>query len=145
MVSVKYIVEVLRKLSKLNIQEAYQGNAIIEFYKSPNGKNYVQEFLDELEKINKTIAVAVYKDIKTLKQQGATAKAPLIDYLGNKIYELRTRVNSGQGNYWIRIFFFWDSGNKLVMTHGIKKKENKTPPEEIKKARKIRDKYFGNN
>lgn len=44
-----------------------------------------------------------------------------------------------------RIFGFWDSTDKntLIMgTHGLDKKSNKTPRKEIKKAERIKKKYF---
>ena len=139
MVSNKYILEVLSRLSKLDIQEAYQGNATIEFYKSPNGNNPVKEFLDNLDPL---IFEEVDRDIDKLREQGANAKYPLIDNLGNKIFELRTRVNKGKGNNWVRILYFWMPGNKIVFTHGIIKKSNKTPPGDIEIAIERRKKYL---
>ena len=82
------------------------------------------------------------RDIDKLREQGANAKYPLIDNLGNKIFELRTRVNKGKGNNWVRILYFWMPGNKIVFTHGIIKKSNKTPPGDIEIAIERRKKYL---
>lgn len=44
-----------------------------------------------------------------------------------------------------RVFAFWDSEEEntlIIGTHGIDKKSNKTPSEEIKKAEQIKKKYF---
>lgn len=59
-----------------------------------------------------------------------------------EIWEFRTRYNKTT----YRLFAFWDTGTKklVVATHGIVKKTQKTPPQEIKKAEAIRNKYFEN-
>ncbi|MDY0201609.1 MAG: type II toxin-antitoxin system RelE/ParE family toxin [Tenuifilaceae bacterium] len=45
-----------------------------------------------------------------------------------------------------RLFAFWDNEYKtetlVVGTHGIAKKTNKTPNEEIKRAERIKKEYF---
>lgn len=52
-----------------------------------------------------------------------------------------------KGKYY-RLFAFWDNSEIIstlvVATHGIEKKSNKTPKEEIKNAEKIKTKYFLN-
>jgi len=58
------------------------------------------------------------------------------------IFEFRLR---NQDKFY-RIFSFWDGSDKdktlIVATHGIDKKKNQTPRKEIKKAEKIKQKYF---
>lgn len=141
MISSKYILEVLDRLSKLDIQEAYQGNATIEFYKSSSGNSPVKEFLDNLDA---QLLEEINNSIVKLKIQGASAKYPLVDSLGNKIFELRIMVNKGKGNNWIRLLYFWMPGNKIVFTHGIIKKSNKTPPGDIEIAIRRRKEYLKN-
>jgi phage-related protein len=47
-----------------------------------------------------------------------------------------------------RLFAFWDKTEKtetvVISTHGIIKKTDKTPKNEIEKAEKLREKYFNN-
>ena len=59
---------------------------------------------------------------------------------GSNIWELRTLYN---GNCY-RLFSFWDSSfqSLIVVTHGIVKKSQRTPLNEIKKAEDARRKYF---
>lgn len=121
------------------IQEAYQGNATIEFYKSPSGKNYVEEFLQSLDS---EVREETYNNMALLKKLGAAAKYPLIDNLGDKIFELRTRLNDGSGNTWVRILYFWMPGNIIIMTNGFIKKSNKIPLDEIKIAKKRRNEFL---
>lgn len=66
-----------------------------------------------------------------------------------------TKCKSGEGIYefrfdesdkFYRLFVFWDTDGAtdtlIVGTHGIAKKTNQTPKEEIKKAERIRREYF---
>ena len=50
-----------------------------------------------------------------------------------------------QGIFY-RILAFWDTSNKnnpeILCTHGFKKKSNRTPKKEIKKAERIKKLYF---
>jgi len=49
------------------------------------------------------------------------------------------RVRSGSTAY--RIFAFWDK-HHIVLTHGIVKKTQKTPPKEIEKAKAYKQDYW---
>ncbi len=68
----------------------------------------------------------------------------LFKKLKDEIWEFRTKYKGIQ----YRLFAFWDkTGNTetlVISTHGIIKKVNKVPKSEIKKAEKIRTKYFNN-
>jgi phage-related protein len=50
-------------------------------------------------------------------------------------------------NHTYRLFAFWDKRGTqetlIVCTHGLDKKTQKTPPQEIKKAEQMKKKYFG--
>jgi len=56
------------------------------------------------------------------------------------LYEIRIEY---AGNIY-RIFSFFDKGNLIILLNGIQKKSQKTPPKEIKKALKLKQKYFEN-
>ncbi len=58
----------------------------------------------------------------------------------NDIWEFRTLYNGGS----YRLFAFWDTDKEtlVITTHGIIKKNQKTPPKEIAKAKEIRKIYF---
>lgn len=61
---------------------------------------------------------------------------------GSDIWEFRTLYNG----ICYRLLAFWDTeANSLVLaTHGIIKKTNKTPKNEIERAETIRKEYFNN-
>jgi phage-related protein len=58
------------------------------------------------------------------------------------IFEFRVK----DSNKFFRLFAFWDrSGDNetlIVCTHGLIKKTNKTPKQDIEKAEMIKEKYF---
>jgi phage-related protein len=66
----------------------------------------------------------------------------LFKKLNDFIWEFRTQYN----NRSYRLFAFWDNTEEqsvlVVATHGILKKSQKTPPNEIKKAEEIRKQYI---
>lgn len=68
----------------------------------------------------------------------------LFKKLQNDIWEFRTKYRSIQ----IRLLAFWDKSNKkntlVIATHGIIKKVDKVPINEIKRAERIREIYFTN-
>ncbi len=54
------------------------------------------------------------------------------------LYEIRVEV----GSNIFRIFSFFDKGNLVVLGNAFQKKSQKTPVEEIAKAKKIMKTYF---
>jgi phage-related protein len=66
----------------------------------------------------------------------------LFKKLKGEIWEFRTLYNKT----YYRIFAFWDKENKeetlVLATHGIIKKTDKIPKNEIEKAKQIRENYF---
>lgn len=59
---------------------------------------------------------------------------------GSEIWEIRTSFNG----IAYRLFTFWDTRASalVVATHGIVKKKDKTPRNEIAKAERIREEYY---
>lgn len=54
------------------------------------------------------------------------------------IYEIR--VSSGSNIF--RIFCFFDEGKLIIVLNGFQNKTQKTPVEEIEKAKKLKKKYY---
>ena len=61
-----------------------------------------------------------------------------ISLIRDGLYELRVEYN---GNIY-RVFFIFDDGNIIVLFNGFQKKTQKTPPNEIEKAFKIKEEYY---
>lgn len=64
----------------------------------------------------------------------------LFKKLNDDIWEFRTRFNGKA----YRLFAFWDRDTRVmvVATHGLVKKTQKTPPNEIRKAEAIMKAYY---
>lgn len=54
------------------------------------------------------------------------------------LFELRVKV----GTSIFRIFCFFDNGNLVVLTSGFQKKTDKTPRQELDRAKQIQQEYF---
>lgn len=61
-----------------------------------------------------------------------------VKHIDDGIYELRTKV----GSDIFRVFFIFDDGNIVVLFNGFQKKTQKTPANEIEKAKKIKEEYY---
>lgn len=95
-----------------------------------------KEFLDGLdEKARDKIIYNIWKARSTNDKE-------LFKKLQDEIWEFRTKYNKT----YYRLFAFWDKANKtntiVISTHGIIKKTDKIPENEIEKAEKLRQKYF---
>lgn len=66
---------------------------------------------------------------------------PLVKYLEGGIYELRSKSADGIS----RVLYFFHSGQKIVLTNGFVKKTQKTPSEELKKAKRYKKEYEENH
>ena len=96
----------------------------------------VEEFLDSIDE------KARNKILYNIDKAKITLDPKIFKKLTQKIWEFRTKYGSLQ----YRLFAFWDKrDNKktlVIATHGILKKTQKTPKEEIEKAMRIREYYF---
>jgi phage-related protein len=108
--------------------------------------NYFQtRFLKEADKFVSTLSekevIKLFYNIDLAEQ---TNDPRLFKKLQDDIWEFRTRFGGKQ----IRLLAFWDKtdgAETLVLaTHGFIKKVDKVPANEIKRAVKIRTKYFEN-
>ena len=54
------------------------------------------------------------------------------------LFEIKIKV--GSDSY--RIFCFFDKGNLIILLNGFQKKTGRTPGNEIKKAERLKQKYY---
>ncbi len=106
----------------------------VEFYETENGEIPSLDFINTLEV---KLRAKVFRDLKLLEEKGNELRLPYSENLGDGIFELRTI----QGNNIVRNFYFFIVGKKIIITHGFRKKTQKTPPEEITKAKNYREDY----
>lgn len=96
----------------------------------------VKDFLDNLDdKTREKIYYNIWKSSQNNDNE-------LFKKLQDEIWEFRTLYNKTH----YRLFAFWDKEDKentiIISTHGIIKKNDKTPKGEIEKAENLRTKYF---
>ena len=97
------------------------------------------EFLERLSIRERARVFASIEKLVELKIAGISAKENLSKHLGDGIFELRIRFE----NRIARSFYFYESERKLIFTHGFVKKTQKTPKEEIARAKAIRQSLRG--
>jgi phage-related protein len=97
------------------------------FFRTGQGNEPVREWLRSLSPEEKRI---IGEDIKTV-QFGWPLGMPLVRKLEPGIWEVRSRLPSGIA----RVLFTVDQ-NIMVLLHGFIKKSQKTPPDDLRLARK---------
>ena len=107
----------------------------VEFYEKVSGEKPCLEFLNTLEI---KLRAKVFRDMALLEDKGKELRLPYSEHLVDGIFELRTK----QGSNIVRSLYFFFVGNRIVITHGFRKKTQKTPPEEIARAKEYRKDYL---
>ena len=97
----------------------------VNFYRTDAGNEPVRDWLKELPRDDKRI---IGEDIKTA-QLGWPLGMPLIRKMNKNLWEVRSSLPDGIA----RVFFTVD-GSQMILLHGIIKKSNKTPQNELNAA-----------
>lgn len=108
------------------------------FYQKADGSYPVVDFLATLDE---KMRAKVTRSLKLLEAEGHLLRAPNSKELTDGIMELRTTF---AGNI-SRILYFFIIGNTAIVTNGFIKKTQKTPPEEIERAKAYRRDYQRRN
>lgn len=99
---------------------------------------YLDEAYDFLNSIDEKIRAKIQYNIMKSQYEN---DPKLLKKLNDNIWEFRTKYNGMA----YRLFAFWDKQTRsmVVATHGLVKKTQKTPPQEIKHAEEIMKRYYG--
>ena len=112
----------------------------IQFYEDLNGRSELWDFLEELRMKASTSKDAriQYKQIslyiQLLQDNGTRLPENITKHLEDGIWELRPGNN--------RVFYFFHKDNTFVLLHQFRKKSQKTPKRELKKAKVKRDDHL---
>jgi phage-related protein len=106
----------------------------VDFYEKEDGTEPAQDFIESLQP---KMMAKMIRAIDMLAENGYELRMPVSEYLNDGIFELRAHVGSDIS----RVLYFFYVGQKAVLTHGFIKKTNKTPPEEIARAKAYRADY----
>lgn len=110
----------------------------VEFYETLKGEKPCLEFLNTLEV---KLRAKAFRDMALLEEKGTELRLPYSEHLDDGIFELRTK----QGRNIIRNLYFFFVGNKIIITHGFRKKTQKVPSGEIERAKEYRKDYLTRN
>lgn len=106
-----------------------------EFYQKRNGEIPVEDFLNSLDKKLRAKLVGL---ILILEEKGNLLREPYSKHIEDEIFELRGKV----GTDVARILYFFYYDGKIIFTNGFLKKTQKTPRNEITKAKEYRKDYI---
>lgn len=108
----------------------------VSFFKADSGNEPVREWLLSLSKDDKAV---IGQDIKTV-EFGWPLGMPLVRKMDKNLWEVRSDISD---KCISRVFFTVFEG-RMVLLHGIKKKSQKTPGNELDIAKKRRDLVLSN-
>ena len=98
---------------------------------------YKEYFLDFIQKLSSAEVRKIQYALDLLKTDEFVPRH-YIKYIRDGVYELR--VNYGNNEF--RIFFIYDGETIVVLFNAFRKKTQKTPDNEIKKAIKLKEEYY---
>lgn len=115
----------------------------ILFYETSRGEKPIQDFLTHLRQkssTDKSARILLYKIIAyldLLEEKGTFIGQPVTKHLDGEIWELRPLDN--------RILYAYYNDNTFLLLHHFKKKTQKTPKKELKKAKNNLKDYLERN
>jgi hypothetical protein len=99
----------------------------VDFFVDEHGHAPVEDYLASLPVQHRAKLLAL---IKVLEQEGANLPFPYSSQVRGKLRELRTQ----QGKDKLRILYFGDARRVFVLLHGIVKRSDKLPEEDMRIA-----------
>ena len=109
---------------------------VVQFYRLPNGKSPVEQYLDSLSGKQAQKIVWVLKLIEDLEIVPQQYFKKLVD--SENIWEVRVQF----GGDIFRLLGFVDGGIFLILTNGFTKKSPKTPLNELELATRRKNDYL---
>lgn len=107
----------------------------VEFYETAAGERPAEEFLDSLDvKMRGKLVMT----LKVLQEQGNRLREPYSKHLEDGIFEVRGKVGSDIS----RVLYFFYYGGRIILTNGFIKKTQKTPRNELEKAKLCRKDFM---
>jgi phage-related protein len=110
----------------------------IEFYARANDESPLAEwYADQSSKVQ----AKLLRTFELLEELGIEVGEPHVKPLGNKLYEIRIRVD--RNNF--RVIYFAYTDRRFILLHGFQKKTQKTPTKELETAQKYMDDFLERN
>lgn len=126
--------------NKYRINPIFKGHINVDefeiiFYEKNDGTMPAKEFLDSLDV---KMRAKMVRTVVMLKCSGHELREPYSKPLSEGIFELRAKVGSDIS----RVLYFFVTGRTAVLTNGFIKKTQKSPKEEIERAKRYRADYL---
>lgn len=109
-------------------------NYTVEYYEK-KGIRPAEEFILRQDK---KMQAKIFLVLEFLEERGPALREPFSKALGDGIFEVRAK----QGSDISRVLYFFVVGKKIVLTNGFVKKMQKTPQQEIDRAKRYRLDYL---
>lgn len=106
-----------------------------EYFKREDGTEPAKDFIYSQEP---KMRAKLFRAIGILETYGNLLREPHSKPLGDGIFEVRAKVGTDISRV---VYFFYYEG-RIILTHGFTKKTQKTPPEEIEKAKTYRKQFL---
>src|SRR5262249_12515441 len=107
----------------------------LEFYRDESGHEPALEYIRSQTKDHRT---KIGRALRSLQELGYMARRPLVEYLGDGIYELRAPLVHHQH----RLFYFFRGRTVIAISHGYLKYEAVVPDIELERARRYRTNWL---
>lgn len=108
-----------------------------EYVELENNRKPFEDFIFKLTIKERAKIFETIDYFLELKNSNLPIKEKLSRHLEDGIFELRSYL----ADKIARTLYFYQIGSKIIITHGFVKKTQKTPRNEIKKAKELRDLY----
>lgn len=105
------------------------------FYDKEDGTEPAKEFIQSLDV---KMRVKVMKTVELLQNNGTELRKPYSEHLEDGIFELRVKIGSDIS----RVLYFFVVGRRAILTNGFIKKQQKTPANEIERAKRYRAEFL---
>jgi phage-related protein len=112
-------------------------NINFEFARKKNGSCEFEDFLDGLPNPDRDKLLALILKIEEVGIITAS-KMEWVKKLTDNVFEVRSKRASNIQ----RAFYFHVVNNRYIITHGLTKKTQKTPAEDIKHAKQVLEDYL---
>ena len=110
---------------------AYKGMWEVIYYEKTSGECPVCAFIDSNAV---KMRAKIMKEIGLLEEFGTELKMPYSKPIRDGLFELRIEL----GSDYTRIFYFFYTGKRIILTNGYLKKKNKAPESELERAFKYK-------
>ena len=109
-------------------------NYSVEYYEKEDGTYPAEEFILSQDK---KMQAKLFMALEFLEEKGPLLREPYSKSLGDGIFEVRAK----QGSDISRVLYFFVVGKRIILTNCFVKKTQKTPTNEIERAKRYRKDY----